>query len=155
MNDSIETDLIRHSKDFEYSGEVNRSAGQQAKFQLLMSMLEQDVLARSKIAQQSTPTKAPKSELNLYPVTPLSTNSLQWSLLNRSKQITESNPADGALWRAMHPHPLSIYNDAKRIPEHILYNCGFHTQQRANSRQHLEFKVDETLLFDVLEEANA
>jgi hypothetical protein len=46
---------------------------------------------------------------------------------------------------------LSIYNDVKRIPDDILYNCDFYTQKRVRSIQSEEFAIDETGLLNILE----
>lgn len=154
MTSSINTSLISESKDFEYNGQINRNAGQGATFQLMMAMLEQDILARSKIEKtviQFDTDNSSLVNLNHYPVIPLSTNEREWVLLSQSKQITDANPNDGKLWQAMHPHPLSIYNDVKRIPDDILYNCDLYTQRRVRSIESEEFAVDETSLLDILE----
>jgi hypothetical protein len=154
LTSSINTALISESKDFEYNGQINRNAGQGATFQLMMAMLEQDVLARSKIEKKAIQTDSKDSSLdnlNHYPAIPLSTNEREWVLLGQSKQITDSNPNDGKLWQAMHPHPLSIYNDVKRIPDDILYNCDLYTQRRVRSIASEAFAIDETGLLDILE----
>lgn len=154
MTTSINTSLISESKDFEYSGQINRNAANNATFQLMLAMLEQDVLARSKIEKsvKDSGVENPSLKyLNHYPVIPLSTDERDWVLLSQSKQITDANPNDGKLWQTMHPHPLSIYNDVKRIPDDILYNCDLYTQKRIRAMASEEFAVDETGLFDILE----
>jgi hypothetical protein len=154
LTTSINTSLISESKDFEYSGQINRNTGQQATFQLMMAMLEQDVLARRKIEKNEEQTDHNISALDYlshYPVVPLSTSEREWALLKQSKLITDTNPSDGNLFQAMHPHPLSIYNDVKRIPDDILYNCDFYTQKRVRSIQSEEFAIDETGLLNILE----
>lgn len=154
------------SQDLEFGGSLNRASNQGAKFALLLSMLQQDVLARPRIGPTSeSVTQHAYDVQSDYPEAPLQAIAQDWPLADTTSQILHSDGIRSAqLWLAMHPQPLSLHNDAFHIDEDIFENCDIHTQSRyaqhfAHSQEAEgfngslnEIKVDETGIFDLLEE---
>ncbi|ABG41881.1 hypothetical protein Patl_3375 [Paraglaciecola sp. T6c] len=154
------------AQDLEFGGSLNRASSQGAKFALLLSMLQQDVLARPRIgAPNEAVTQQAYGVQSDYPEAPLQAIAQDWPLADTTSQLLHSDGIRSAqLWLAMHPQPLSLHNDAFHIDEDIFENCDIHTQSRyaqhvAGSQDAMadngsvnEIKVDETGIFDLLEE---
>ena len=143
-------------QDLELSGGLNRSAGQGAKFSLLMSMLAENILARPKIVGDDpspSDTAALKSESSLYPQPPLKADDRSWSQMAMNTQLLQKNLKDAQLWLTMHPEPLSLYDDKLRLADEVVENCDYHTQLKLNASPQTtaDIEVDETKLYDVLE----
>jgi hypothetical protein len=154
------------SQDLEFGGSLNRASNQGAKFALLLSMLQQDVLARPRVGPANESVAQQTYDVQSdYPEAPLQAIAQDWPLADTTSQILHSDGIRSAqLWLAMHPQPLSLHNDAFHIDEDIFDNCDIHTQSRyaqnlAQSEEAMadngsvnEIKVDETGIFDLLEE---
>ncbi|WJG10998.1 VC2046/SO_2500 family protein [Aliiglaciecola sp. LCG003] len=139
--------------DLEWSGSVNRSLGHGGKFALLMSMLEGDFLNRPEIieTQDSDPKTDPLANLRgLYRSPALQATVADWQLADTGAKMFQRKPYDAVLWNALHPQPLSMRDDAKHIEAEVLANCGLSTQQRLSGQAAKIIQVDETKLYDVL-----
>ena len=55
----------------------------------------------------------------------------------------------------MHPQPLSLYNDPKRLEDEVVANCDMHAQHRLQDLNTVDIAVDETGLYDILQEMEA
>ena len=141
--------------DREFDGEINRASAQGAKFSLLLAMLEQDYLHRPKLLASETREETQGeilSELSHYPSTPLKADSQHWAQANSpGKHIAQDSITSAHLWLVMHPQPLSLYNDVKRIDDDVIANCDIHTQQRQQALKNTDIAVDETSLYDILQ----
>lgn len=147
--------LISTLPDTEFTGELNRSVGQGAKFSLLLSMLHSDILNRPKL-QGNAPASEPFQErvdsLSHYPKEPLSASPQELLKMQVTKSLTQDSVQDAMLWQIMHPAPLSLFNDAKRLADDVVMNCDFHTQTRLKQPDVAALEVDETGLYDILTE---
>lgn len=145
------------SSDFELNGDINRASQQGAKFALLMAMLEPNSLHRPRI-EDSEPKQyllGENSELYHYRSSPLKANQEYWrGCNNTAKLIGTGYLASAQLWMAMHPEPLSQYNNYLSIDEDVIANASVYAQSRMKNQTAADIKVDETGLFDILDELN-
>ena len=147
--------------DVEYNGQLNRSAGQGAKFALMLSMLHSDILNRPNLIDEHHEKIAPSQDvaaINCYPETPLMASHQHWSEMDKTSELLHEDNQGSRLWGCMHPSPLSQFNDPLRIDEQVLANCPLHTQKQFQSKK-VEKEVDdvivdETGLYDILEQLN-
>ncbi len=138
--------------DLEWSGKVNRALGQGRSFALLMSMLESNVLHRDKVV--SNDDLASESPLDIrchYRTPPLCASQKDWVLSDLGRQTFDVNQTDGLLFQALHPQPLAIFNDAKRVAPEVFQNCNYGTQQRYKAEREYDVQEEPAKLFDVLE----
>ncbi len=156
MNEKMSTTAVslNNLPDAELSGEINRSIGHSAKFALMLAMLQPDVLARPHFDNSESDAENVLPELLVeshYPQPPLSTSEDDIRILLTTSSILQSNPQDALLWQTMHPEPLSLFNDAKRLADDVVYNSSYHTQQQLKSPAPSELETDATGLYDILE----
>jgi hypothetical protein len=147
--------------DLEFSGALNRASQQGTKFALLLSMLQQDILARPRVGSANDTAKHQENDFQShYPQTALQALAKDWIFANTAAQVLRQDGIRSAqLWLAMHPQPLSLHNDAFHIDDEIFENTDTYTQARYANRYggegndlNNEIKVDETGIFDLLEE---
>ena len=147
------------AQDIEFTGKLNQSAGQGAKFSLLLAMLAKDILSRPKFTEDDTSnqTKYDENLTSSYPKAPLNADSTCWLKVNKNTELFNQNLHDAHLWRTMHPEPLSLFNDAKRLDDEVVANCNFQTQLKLSETPDTstEVEVDETGLYDVLQSLDA
>ncbi|MBT1063480.1 hypothetical protein KJY73_07830 [Bowmanella sp. Y26] len=145
--------------DLEFSGVLNRAAkpGQAQTFSLLLSMLQQNLLERPLPARQEQPdTYSSLPEITHTPAIPLQAESAHWHQMEvQGAYIQHQLLASARLWQCMHPSPLALYNDVKRIDDAVTNNCDWHCQQRLKGHSTEPMLSDETALFDILEQLNA
>lgn len=156
MNEKMPPTAVSLHKiaDAELSGEVNRSIGQHAKFALMLAMLQPDVLARPhfECTTWDADNVIPEAlAASAYPKTPLHTSTEDIEVLLATSSLMQSNPSDAMLWQTMHPEPLSLFNDAKRLADEVVYNASYHTQKQLQSPSASELETDATGLYDILE----
>ncbi|MGJ8679858.1 VC2046/SO_2500 family protein [Paraglaciecola sp.] len=141
--------------DRELNGEINKASTQGAKFSLLLAMLEQNHLHRPVLQE------VPEPELNIadaaflhhYRSSTLKADVESWAYINSTSQMINSGHIqDAHLWLAMHPEPLSQHNDPLHLSEEILANCSYPTQNRLQQNKEKILKVDETGLYNILQE---
>ena len=143
------------SSDYELNGTINRAASEGAKFALIIAMLEQDCTYRPYLEKSKEPSQTPEvaSNLNHYRSNPLSVNDTYWQTCQHTSQLIHSGQLNSAqLWLAMHPEPLSQYNKPDVINEEVIANCSVNTQARMQQAKQSVLKVDETGLYDILQE---
>ena len=143
------------SSDYELNGTINRAASEGAKFALIIAMLEQDCTHRPYLEKSKEPSQTPEvaSNLNHYRSNPLSVNDTYWQTCQHTSQLIHSGQLNSAqLWLAMHPEPLSQYNKPDVINEDVIANCSVNTQARMQQAKQSVLKVDETGLYDILQE---
>lgn len=146
------TDKIAFS-DLEWSGQVNRATGQGRAFALLLAMLESDVLERPKVIPIEDENPVTDNALtSVYRRASLSAAAQDWTNAVENSQHFARNPADGLLFQTMHPQPLSLFNDPKRIDDEVLANCDYYTQTRLATPAEKQVTEDNTQMFDVVEQ---
>jgi hypothetical protein len=161
--DSVNTSQSDHnaitqaliSSDNELNGTINRAASEGAKFTLMMAMLEQDCTHRPHIEKQQELNQPPEVEndLSYYRTSPLSANDSSWQTCQQTSQLIHSGQLLSAqLWLALHPAPLSQYNQSDRVDADVIANCSINTQSRMQQAQEKEVTVDETGLYDILQD---
>ena len=144
--------------DAELSGRLSSAAGQGAQFALLLAMLEQNVLHRPNYAKsEDTLVAADKDfpeRLNNYPPVSLSATSTHFACADVANRLFRDGESRNAqLWLAMHPDPLSMYNDPSRIDDEVVQNCDLPTQTYLQIPRPSDIPVDATLMLDVIEQA--
>ncbi len=140
--------------DRELNGEVNRAANQGAKFSLLMAMLEPNHLYRPKIEnpEHLQPDNHAQLPSHHYRSCPLGMNQQGWAKLDQTSRLIGMGLTQSAqLWLAMHPEPLSQFNDNSQLPVEVKVNCSFQAQSRLHNNMDNEIQTDETALFDILQ----
>ena len=155
---SVENDkqLVSLTKDLEFSGSLNRSAGQGAKFSLMLAMLAENMLTRPTFIHEQSTASGSESEpalASFYPKHYLKPKAHSWLNLNRTSQLLQDNLRDAQLWQTMHPEPLSLYNDNLRLADEVVENCGYHTQAKLADAKELSANIepDETGLYEILQ----
>lgn len=144
------------TSDLEWSGQINRALGQGRAFALLLSMLESDVLERPKIVSSDEENTVPDTNLKSdYRRPALRAADIDWHNALPNSQHFAHHPSDGKLFQTMHPQPLSIFNDAKRIDDEVLANCDYYTQNRLKSLSEKQIDADATQLYDILEQGDS
>lgn len=143
------------SSDYELNGTINRAASEGAKFALILAMLEQDCTHRPHIEEPKETSHIPEIDtgLNYYRTAPLSANDAYWQSCQHTSQLIHGGQIQSAhLWLAMHPEPLSQHNKPDVIDEDVIANCSINTQTRLQQAKQSGLKVDETGLYDILQE---
>lgn len=152
LNASNEALLL---SDYELNGTINRAASEGAKFALILAMLEQDCIHRPHLEKPKELNQNLKveSDINHYRSNPLSANDTYWQTCQHTSQLIHSGRLNSAqLWLAMHPEPLSQYNKPDIIDKNIIANCSINTQTRLQQSKEKVVKVDETGLYDILQQ---
>ena len=142
--------------DIEFSGGLAQAAGQGAKFALILAMLEQNVLHRPCFEPQQA-SDSPYASVQLpvsdYPEIALSAAQHHWSSAALTGQLIGNAYITSArLWQTMHPSPLAIFNDENKIDELVINNCDLPAQRRLRLATAKPMAVDETKLYDILNE---
>lgn len=157
---------IQSVKDLEFDSNLNRALSSQgnAKFALLLSMLEQDYLQRLSLVEEKAQEPVDSRQLLLdsldpRPTPPLKTESVHWQREHRAAEyIAQGDLANSKLWLCAFPSPLSLHNDNMRLSDEVVTNCSITTQKRLMadnpSETEKQLKVDETGLYDVLQQLN-
>jgi hypothetical protein len=143
------------SRDYELNGTINRAASEGAKFGLIMAMLEQNCIHRPHLEESNhtNQTLEVKSDLNHYRSSPLSANDTSWQTCQHTSQLFHSGQLHSAqLWLSMHPEPLSQHNKPDAIDEAVIANCSINTQTRLQQAKQSVVQVDETGLYDILQQ---
>lgn len=141
--------------DYELNGTINRAASEGAKFALILAMLEQDCTHRPQIdkPKETKHIHEAINDLNYYRSSPLSVNESYWQTCQQTSQLIHQGQIQSAhLWLAMHPEPLSQFNNPDEIDEEVIANCSINAQARLQQAQQKVVKVDETGLYDILQE---
>lgn len=153
---NIETSATKAlASDYELNGTINRATNEGANFALIVAMLEQDCLHRPYLEQSKVHNQALESEneRNHYRANPLSANETSWQTCQQTSQLVHDGQLLSAhLWLAMHPEPLSLRNKADAISEEVMANCSINTQTRLQQTKQNVMQVDETGLYDILNE---
>ncbi|WP_354667942.1 VC2046/SO_2500 family protein [Paraglaciecola arctica] len=152
LNSSSEALL---SSDYELNGTINRASRQGAKFALIMAMLEQDCSQRPHIEQNQQTNQSPEhlKDLNYYRPNPLKADDNYWHTCQNTSQLIDQGQIQSAhLWMAMHPEPLSQHNNAEVIDPEVVANCSFIAQARLQQAATNTLQVDETGLYDILQQ---
>ncbi|MCC2615451.1 hypothetical protein LJ739_04260 [Aestuariibacter halophilus] len=154
MTDNITLEQLQ--RDLEWSCTLNRSVGDGARFSLLLSMLQQNVMERPALTPQTPETLSLPLPENPYRRAPLSASEDTAIHLSNAAQLAQQSAADARLYLSMHPEPLSLYNDAKRISDEVRVNCDWYTQQRlAGEAPAHTIEEDATQLHDILQQLEA
>ena len=140
--------------DPEFTGELNRSIGQGAKFALMLAMLDGNMTERPYLEQDNPYPSMVGSDIvafSHYRNNPLNTSEQDIVNLTTTNNLLKSQPRDALLWQAMHPEPLSLFNDAKRLADEVVYNCPYHCQLGLKAQKQSRIEQDPTKLYDILE----
>jgi hypothetical protein len=153
----IDQDIVTERiGNLEFSGELAKAAGQGAKFALVLAMLEQNALSSAFFEPQHAsvnPYASAAQPVSDYPVVALSALDSHWSFAAVTGElIGNAYLASARLWQSMHPSPLSLLNDANKIDDEVINNCDLPTQRRFRSETAKPLVVDETKLYDILNE---
>lgn len=140
--------------DAELTGALNRSVGHSAKFALLLAMLDDNKAERPQLAANKAGDDLLHTDINAlsnYRAYPLNMDDKDISNLKISSELLAIDPTDALLWQAMNPQPLSLYNDAKRLADEVVYNCPYHCQIGLKAEKESLIEQDATQLYDILE----
>lgn len=149
---SVFTEQLR---DIEYNGGLNHATGQGAKFALLLAMLEQNPMLRPTIAKDDEEVQDKYQKdiagLSFYRSAALAADEQYWDKVKFTEGYIQRGELHNAkLWLAMHPEPLSLFNDAKHISDDIIENCALPVRERLKQSQK-QFTQDVTGLYDILQ----
>lgn len=141
---------------WDWQGTIGQSAGNRAQFVLYLAMQEGSLSSPLSIL----PVASPSDEISIaeaanhYRKVPLECSEQDWRNSERVNQLVNSGEnGSRRLFNALFPLPLSIKNDASRIPSDIVANCSLATQKRQDALLSHELTEDNTLLHEVVEQA--
>ncbi len=138
--------------NLEWQGKLAGSVSSKALFALYLAMHSQPGAQALTFSSESVPVKAfDVTKINHYRRAPFSVSERSVNCLNETKKLINQNDLAGALlWQTMHPDPLSVVNNPKKLPPDVKANCSYLTQRLLNQKSVDEIKVDETRLDDVI-----
>ncbi|MDU0354177.1 VC2046/SO_2500 family protein [Paraglaciecola aquimarina] len=142
-------------RDRELNGEINRASAQGAKFALLLAMLEQNNLYRPTLYEPPAVEldKTTASTLHFYRSSPLMADAESWQNISQTRMLVSAGHIHSAqLWLAMHPEPLSQFNNPLQIEAQVMANCSYPTQNRLQQKIDNTIDVNEAGLYDILQE---
>ena len=159
MSTQHQTSGVQDIRQVEFKaglGKALRHSGQ-SEFALMLAMMQQDVTQRLKLADDGDDNKPvgllPIEDFNFYPEVPLKTEAQHFSRQEQFAQAVHHNDlASAKLLAYMHPTPLSMHNDVKRVGDDVTANCDFFTQMKIKEIQSEDIPVDETLLYESITE---
>lgn len=145
----------------EFKGRLSRSlaASNGSDFALVMSMLHHDVTQRFNITPSAAPEVQDSRDVELasvdfYPKTPLVVEPQHWQQYTHVAQAAaRQDNATIKLMQSMFPAPLAQNNDPLLIPDEVLANCDIFCQQRMQSKLIEDIEEDNTLLAEVIPQA--
>ena len=137
-------------------GKALRQSGQ-SEFALILAMMQQDVTQRLKLADNggdNDPLGLSAIEgFNFYPKVPLKTEAHHFSRQQQFSQAVHQNDfASAKLLAYMHPTPLSMHNDVRRVGDNVTANCDLFTQMKIKEIHSEDVPIDETLLYESITE---
>ncbi len=127
--------------------------GGQPDFALLLAMMQQDITQRLQLQEEEEEKKPvgliPIEQFNFYPEVPLSAEAQHYDAQNVFANAISHNDLHTAhLWACMHPTPLSIYNDVKRLPDEVIANCDVHTQVKLKTEKQEVVPVEPEKMYE-------
>lgn len=154
-----QSSTVRDIRQVEFKaglGKALRHSGQ-SEFALMLAMMQQDVTQRLKLAKGDDDNKPlgllAIENFNFYPEVPLKTESQHYTRQEQfAKAVHQNDLASAKLLAYMHPTPLSMHNDVKRVEDHVAANCDLFTQMKIKEMQTEDIAVDETLLYESITE---
>ncbi|GGW88334.1 VC2046/SO_2500 family protein [Alteromonas halophila] len=151
--DKVQLDSIA-----QWEGNLSKAAENGAQFALYLAMQFGASVGEPKIKPYETAVPSDKAfvdRLNFYRRPALDANKADHSHSHRLSQfIAQGDICSARLQDAMHPEPLSFHNDATRIPDDVVANCSLATQRRLKGDTASDIEEDNTLLDDIIEQAN-
>nr|WP_269468663.1 VC2046/SO_2500 family protein [Alteromonas sp. ASW11-130] len=136
----------------EWQSKLAESVNSKALFALYLAMHSQPGL--SNVTFQSDSNVVPQfdvTSLNHYRRAPQACSEKSVDRLNVTSNLMHENDISGVLlWQSMHPDPLSIVDNAKKLPPDVKSNCSYITQQLLAQKIHNAIEVDETRLDDIV-----
>lgn len=150
--------------DIEFRSDLSKALtkpGGNGEFGLLLAMLHQDYLQRTRVATGNERDvlgyyESMLNSIDFYPKTPLATEEQHWRQQQAiTAAVHQLDLSNARLLHCMHPGPLSVFNDVTKVSEEVLANCDLHAQQRYRESVDREIEVDETGLYEVIEETQA
>lgn len=159
MNSQQQATAVNDIRQVEFKaglGKALRHSGQ-SDFALMLAMMQQDVTQRLKLADDGDDNKPigllPIESFNFYPEVPLKTEAQHFIQQERFAVAVQQNDlASAKLLAYMHPTPLSLHNDVKRVDDDVAANCDLFTQMKIKQMQDEDIPVDETLLYESITE---
>lgn len=140
--------------DSELNGSLNKaaSASNGAAFALLLAMLQQDLLDRPRLSESPKETQSISALPDKAPDVPLKAESQHWQFeAQHAGYIHQQQMASARLWHCLHPAPLSVFNDSKRLNDDIVENTSWHCREKLKGKGSQRIETDETELLDVIE----
>jgi hypothetical protein len=159
VSNSQQTSSVQDIRQVEFKaglGKALRHSGQ-SDFALMLAMMQQDITQRLKLADDGDDDKPvgllPIESFNFYPEIPLKTEAQHFVEQEQfARAVHQNDLASAKLMAYMHPTPLSIHNDVKRIDDNVAANCDMFTQMKIKKIQSEDIPVDETLLYESIKE---
>ena len=155
---SAEKLQLEPTSQWEWDGNFAKAAENGAQFALFLAMQfgasvgEPHIKPQPEAKQYDADSAA---RLNFYRRPALSAEHSDVTHRNRlANFINQGDVTSARLQDAMHPEPLSFYNDNKRLPDDIIANCSLATQRRLKGEEAEQIQEDNTLLDDIISQAN-
>lgn len=159
MSTNQQSTSIQDIRQAEFKAGLGKALrhGGQSDFALMLAMMQQDITQRLKLAEDDDDNKPigllPIESFNFYPDVPLKTETQHFAIQERFAQAVHQNDlASAKLLAYMHPTPLSMHNDVKRVDDDVTANCDLFTQMKIRDIQTEDIPIDETLLYESIAE---
>ncbi|WP_088329222.1 VC2046/SO_2500 family protein [Lacimicrobium sp. SS2-24] len=143
--------------DFELNSSLSKAAsqGNGANFALLLAMLQDNLLDRPRLeASKEQHWAESQSHLDKAPEIPLKAETQHWEFeAQHAQYVNQQQLASARLWHCLHPSPLSVFNDNKRLDDEVVENTSWSCRQKLKGGSVEPLQVDETNLLEVIDKA--
>lgn len=142
--------------DIEFNGSLNKAAsqGSGATFALMLAMLQENQLDRPRLAEPPGETEEKQILPDKAPDIPLMAEPQHWEFETRhANYINQQQLVSARLWHCLHPAPLSVFNDNKRLDDEIIENTSWYCREKLKGKSLQPLQVDATGILDVIEKA--
>ncbi|GGD53211.1 VC2046/SO_2500 family protein [Lacimicrobium alkaliphilum] len=142
--------------DRELNGSLNKAAsgGAGATFALVLAMLQQDLLDRPRLSESSKEVQHTPVLPDKAPEIPLKAESQHWQFeAQHAGYVHQKQLTSARLWHCLHPGPLSVFNDSKRLDDDVVENTSWYCREKLKGTNSQLIETDETGLLEVIEKA--
>ncbi|MCW8108501.1 VC2046/SO_2500 family protein [Alteromonas ponticola] len=138
--------------NIEWQGKLAEAVHSKSLFSLYLAMHSQP--GASPLSFHSNAKQAREfdvTSLNHYRRAPRASSEKAVKCLSHTNRLLQQGDTPGVLlWQSMHPDPLSVVDNPKKLPPDVKSNCSYLTQHLLQHEHSNQIEVDETLLGDIV-----
>ncbi|NMH58470.1 VC2046/SO_2500 family protein [Alteromonas ponticola] len=150
MVDSVQS---AQPENIEWQGKLAASVHSKSLFSLYLAMHSQPGASHLSFqVKADAPQQFDVTSLNHYRRAPCASSEKSVGCLNVTGRLVQQQDLKGVLlWQSMHPDPLSVVDNANKIPPDVKTNCSYLTQRLLSHQLSQSIEVDETRLADIVQ----